>query len=185
MGRHAAIDMPWADGFYTFRLGLEQIEELEEKRDASLFALFRRLSPDVRDARLADIREVLRIGLIGGDMKPVDAMLLVRRYIDERPIDENRDAAYAVVLAGLSRVHTETPPKGGTSSGEATRFDFAAIRGAAINIGCNDVMRLSIGEWAAVVEQWNRANAKTPEPPSVEEFEAAVIASRNVFSRAV
>jgi hypothetical protein len=112
MSRHAAIDMPWADGFYTFRLGLEQLEELEEKRDASIFALHRRLSPQVRDVRTADIVEVLRIGLIGGGMKPVEAMLLVRRYVDERPLDENRDAAYAVVLAALSRVRTEDPPKG-------------------------------------------------------------------------
>jgi len=112
--RHAAIEAAFGDGTYTFRLGRDEIEELERKRDLSLFALARRLSPQQRDARLADISEVLRCGLIGGDMAPVPALALVRRYVDARPIDENRDLAYAVVLAGLTRVHSneEAPPSG-------------------------------------------------------------------------
>lgn len=119
MSRHGAAEIDWADGTYTFRLGLDQIEELEEKRDLSLFALARRLSPSDRDARLADIREVLRLGLIGGDMKPVDALVKVRKYVDERPIDESRDIAYAVVLAGLARVNTaEAPPSGESDAAE-------------------------------------------------------------------
>lgn len=113
MSRHAAVETDWADGTFTFRLGLDQIEELEEKRDLSLFTLARRLSPTERDARFADIREVLRLGLIGGGMKPVEALVKVRKYIDERPIDENRDIAYAVVLAGLARVNAaEAEPSG-------------------------------------------------------------------------
>lgn len=113
MSRHGAIELDWADGTFTFRLGLDQIEELEEKRDLSLFTMARRLSPAERDARLADIREVLRLGLIGGGLKPVDAMVKVRKYVDERPVDENRDIAYAVVLAGLARVNSvEVNPSG-------------------------------------------------------------------------
>jgi hypothetical protein len=106
MRRHGTIEMDWADGTYTFRLGLAEIEELEDKRDLSLFALARRLSPSERNARLADIRETLRLGLIGGGMVPIDALTKVRRYIDERPLEDNRDAAYSVVLAGLMRVFT-------------------------------------------------------------------------------
>ena len=113
MSRHAAVELDWADGTFTFRLGLDQIEELEEKRDLSLFTLARRLSPAERDPRLADIRETLRLGLIGGGQKPVDAMVKVRKYVDERPIDEIRDIAYAIVLAGLARVNSaEADPPG-------------------------------------------------------------------------
>lgn len=103
--RHGAIELDWADGTHTFRLALEQIEELEEKRDASLFTLALRLSPSVREAKVRDISEVLRLGLIGGGMKPVEALALVRRYVDERPLDESRDVAYAIAMAGLARVH--------------------------------------------------------------------------------
>lgn len=119
MNRHGAAELDWADGTYTFRLGLAEIEEIEEKRDLSLFAMARRLSPVERDARLADIREVLRLGLIGGGMKPVDALTKVRKYADERPLDENRDIAYAVVLAGLARVNSaEEPPSGEADAAE-------------------------------------------------------------------
>jgi len=122
--RHAAIEAEFGDGTYTFRLGLDEIEELERRRDLSLFALARRLSPQMRDARLADISETLRCGLIGGGMAPVAAMALVRRHVDERPVEENRDVAYAVVLAGLTRVYTNEEA---ASSGEAS----AAKTGAA------------------------------------------------------
>lgn len=115
MSRHAAIELDWGDGTFTFRLGLGEIEELERKRDLSLFEIARRMEPVRRDARLADISEVLRLGLIGGGMTPVDALAKVRKYADERPVDENRDAAYAVVMAGLMRMHSsqlEKPPAG-------------------------------------------------------------------------
>lgn len=119
MSRHGAAELDWADGTYTFRLGLAEIEEIEEKRNLSLFAMARRLSPVERDARLADIREVLRLGLIGGGMKPADALTKVRKYVDERPLDENRDIAYAVVLAGLARVNSaEAPPSGEADAAE-------------------------------------------------------------------
>lgn len=104
MSRHAAIEQKFGDGEYTFRLGLSEIEELERKRDCSVFEVVDRLR--TRTCRLQDISETLRIGLIGGGMKPVEALDLVRRYVDERPIDESRDIAYAVGLAALLRLHT-------------------------------------------------------------------------------
>lgn len=111
MSRHGAIEQPFGDGDHTFRLGLAEIEELERKRDLSIFEIVERLR--LRQCRLSDISEVLRIGLVGGGMPPVEALALVRRYVDERPIDESRDIAYAVGLAALMRVHSnelETPP---------------------------------------------------------------------------
>ncbi len=116
MSRHGAVELDWADGTHTFRLALREIEELEEKRDASLFTLAARLSPQVRSPRLLDITETLRLGLIGGGAKPVDALALVRRYVEERPLDDSRDVAYAVAMAGLARVH---PGDLGTDEGEA------------------------------------------------------------------
>lgn len=116
MNRHAAIELDWADGTYTFRLGLDEIEELERKRDLSIFEIAKRLSPEVRQARSTDVSETLRLGLIGGGTKPVDALAKVRKYVDERPLDENRDTAYAIVLAGLMRVHSNEMEK---PSGEA------------------------------------------------------------------
>ena len=108
MSRHGAVDLDWADGTFTFRLGLGEIEELERKCDLGVFQIAARLSPEGRQARLGEIMETIRLGLIGGGLKPVDALSKVRRYVDERPIDENRDVAYAIILAGLMRVHSAT-----------------------------------------------------------------------------
>lgn len=111
--RHGAVELDFADGTYTFRLALDQIDELERKRDASIFTIAQRLDPALRTARLGDITEVIRLGLIGGGMTPVDALAKVRRYVDERPLDESRDTAYAVTLAALMRVHgDEVKPAG-------------------------------------------------------------------------
>lgn len=128
--RHGAIEIAFGDGEHSFRLGLAEIEELEEKcsrfagRDVGIFTLARGLAPTVRETRFVYVREVLRLGLIGGGMKPVDALGLVSRYVDARPLDESRDAAYAVVLAALARVHPGelgdvTDDGGGGAPGEA------------------------------------------------------------------
>ena len=108
MNRYAAVEMDFAGEERTFRLSIGGIVEIEENRNCSLFELVERLNPIVRRARLKDISEVLRVGLIGGGAKPVDAAALTKRYVDERPIDENRDIAYAVALAGLQRVHGDS-----------------------------------------------------------------------------
>lgn len=121
MSRHGAIEQPFGDGDHTFRLGLNEIEELEHKRDLSIFEIVERLR--LRQCRLSDISEVLRIGLVGGGLPPVEALALVRRYVDERPLDENRDIAYAVGLAGLMRLHSNEVE---TASGEEEAADSSA-----------------------------------------------------------
>lgn len=122
MSRHGAIEQDFGDGTYTFRLGLSEIEELEAKcseaagRDVSIFELQTLLHPEIKRARSKYIIETLRLGLIGGGKTPVDALGLVRKYCEVRPIDESRDVAYAVALAALARVH---PGELGDVSGEA------------------------------------------------------------------
>lgn len=116
MSRHGAVEVAFGDGEFTFRLGLGELEELERKCDLGVFQIAGRLSPESRQFRLVEVTETIRLGLIGGGMKPVDALAKVRLYVDERPLDESRDVAYAVVLAALMRLHTAEPEQ---PSGEA------------------------------------------------------------------
>jgi hypothetical protein len=45
-------------------------------------------------------------------------------------------------------------------------------------MGVQNVMSLSLGEWAATVRGWNKAHGKEKvAPPSVEEFQAAMASS--------
>ncbi|OJU12755.1 MAG: hypothetical protein BGN85_08820 [Alphaproteobacteria bacterium 64-11] len=119
MNRHGAIELDWADGTFAFRLSIAGIEELEEKTGKSVFDLAGRASPMVRDMRVREISETIRIGLIGGGMAPGEALAKVRRYVDERPLDESRDVAHAVLLMGLTRVHGEDLAVGEAGAPEA------------------------------------------------------------------
>jgi hypothetical protein len=38
----------------------------------------------------------------------------------------------------------------------------------------HNVRDLSLGQWTAIVRGWNRAHSDKVDPPSVEEFEAAM-----------
>ena len=103
MSKHGQIDQDWADGTYSFRLGLKELEAVETRFDKSIFVI----ADDLRHRRATSsmIYHVIREALIGGGTKPVDALALVRKYVDEYPLEENRDVAYVICLAGLMRVH--------------------------------------------------------------------------------
>lgn len=118
--RHGAIELDFGGAERTFRLGLGEIEELEDKAGLGLFRIMDALSPQTRGVRVKVISETLRIGLIGGGMLPAEALALVRRYCDERPLTESLLIAYAVVVAGVTRVNGTVMTKAGNDSpGEA------------------------------------------------------------------
>lgn len=100
MSRDGKITFDFGDNTYAFRLGIAEIEELQEKTDCGPYFLFQRLNAGTW--RLADMRETIRLGLIGGGMKPTDALNVVRRYVDGRPLLESLAPARAVLMAALS-----------------------------------------------------------------------------------
>lgn len=102
MSSDASITLAWADGDYRFRLPIGQLRELQEKCDAGPMVILDRLR--VGKWLVDDIRESIRLGLIGGGMKPLDALVLVKRYVDERPLAENVVHATAVLLAAVMGV---------------------------------------------------------------------------------
>lgn len=94
MSRSAKITLEWADGEYDFRLGIGELKELQEKtrRIKNAVGDFQYFGPmklyemlTNGEWNVEDVRETLRIGLIGAEMAPIEAMRLVRRYVDEVP----------------------------------------------------------------------------------------------------
>lgn len=80
-----SIDLPFADGLYSFRLGLAQIAELQAKCGVGIGGLYARLLrgryvidtvslglTTEADFHLADVIEPIRQGLIGGRRGEVD-----------------------------------------------------------------------------------------------------------------
>lgn len=48
-------------------------------------------------------------------------------------------------------------------------------------MGVQNVGDLSLGEWAAICRQWNKAHGESkPDAPSDDEFDRAVLAARGV-----
>lgn len=122
MSATAAITLAWGDGEHTFRLAIGQLRELQEKCNAGPFEIADRL--ETKRWRIDDLREVLRLGLIGGGKAPAEALTLVRRYVDERPFAENVYPAYSVLLAAL--VGAPDDPVGKAPAEEAKTEAMAA-----------------------------------------------------------
>jgi hypothetical protein len=100
MSRDASIAFDWADGHYQFRLPLKQVQELQEKTDCGPFFLLQRLING--NWRFEDLRETIRLGLIGGGTEPAKAMALVQRYVDPpRPMIESVAPARLILGAAV------------------------------------------------------------------------------------
>lgn len=97
--RATATQFQWGDDVHVFDLKLGQVRELEDKCKAGVFVVLGRLFG--RTCSYDDIRETIRLGLIGGGKTPSQAWQLVTRYVDERPIAESLPVAMAII-AGLA-----------------------------------------------------------------------------------
>ena len=97
--RNASVSFTWADGHHTFRLGWGELEMLQEACGAGPYRVLTRLFTD--DVDVKDISHVIRIGLIGGGMKPVEALNKVQFYVERDVPQENRMPAQAILSAAL------------------------------------------------------------------------------------
>lgn len=77
MSRSADIELEWGDGRYNFRLDIAHVEKLEEELKVGSIVVLNRLL--TFSCFIPDIRETIRLGLIGGGMDPIKA----RKFVDE------------------------------------------------------------------------------------------------------
>jgi hypothetical protein len=98
MSRDASVTIEWAGEERLFRLGMAELARLQEARDEGPYMTFSRLhSPNWK---IEDMREVLRLGLIGGGMSEADASRLVKREMESPPF-YNLPVAMKVMAAGF------------------------------------------------------------------------------------
>ncbi len=98
MAANGEVTINWADGEHKFNLAkIKLVFELQEKCDAGIAEIRKRILEDRWYAQ--DIRETLRLGLIGGGMTPDQALRLINRYCDDRPAVESVQPAIVVILA--------------------------------------------------------------------------------------
>lgn len=95
----ALVELVWGDGLTRFALHIGQLRELQSKCGAGPQRILQRLAS--LDWLVDDIRETIRLGLIGGGKTPSEAHALAVRYFDERPPLESRPAAQVILMQAL------------------------------------------------------------------------------------
>lgn len=109
MSSDASVELVWGDGVQRFRFAIGQFRELQEKVNLRRIAIGAPLvgpmvllkSLESNDAWPDDVRDVIRIGLMGGGMKPADAHRAMANYFDETPPLSHMRTAHTVLLMGL------------------------------------------------------------------------------------
>ncbi len=94
------VTFVWGDGEHTFRLPFKELRELQEKTNCGPEELMHRINTG--KWRVDDIRETIRLGLIGGGMKPPTAHALCTNYVDGRPLLESKLPAYLILINALA-----------------------------------------------------------------------------------
>lgn len=87
----------FGDTSHVFTLTPREIVELERLSGVGIGAFCQRISR--RDARYSDLRDVIRLGLIGGGLDPQDAEGMVATYVDGRPLERTFLLAIDIVAA--------------------------------------------------------------------------------------
>ncbi len=106
------LHAPFAGKRRRFCLRLGEVGELEQLCEAGVGAIWKRFA--LAEYRFADIREAIRLALIGGEeVEPGIAALMVERNVDARPVTENAGLAISILAALIEGVveASETLPK--------------------------------------------------------------------------
>lgn len=121
--RNGRIELEFADGTYGFRLAIGELEELQEKTGVGPYALLRRLLAN--DWKVDDVRQTIRLGLIGDGLDPIKSKKLVERYVDQRSDWlNNAMIAQAIVSAALVGAPEEEPGKSVEPEAETEALNF-------------------------------------------------------------
>lgn len=117
MSRSAKVTLP-LDEPRECRLGIGQLEELQERTDAGPEELIVRI--DAGRWRVGDLRHTLRLGLIGGGLSATEAAVWIDRYAGPGRLLEWKAPARAILQAALIGAPDEDVPPEGEAVGEKT-----------------------------------------------------------------
>jgi hypothetical protein len=157
MSRDGHVDLDLDGTTRRFRLGIGDLEALQEATGAGPAALLHRFHAG-RRYRFRDVRDVLRLGLIGGGT-PVPQAHAVARSLDGLPCIPLIAKAALVLAAALEGTEDERVGRPAGAAGPEGRIAFAAFYGAAAAMGlpAADLRAMSLWQLAAYIDGFNRA----------------------------
>lgn len=94
----ALLTTTWGDDEHVFRLGLREIRQLQAKVDCGPEMLYSRIRAG--NWYIDDLKETIRLGLIGGGMDEVKAANMMRDHF-LAPYLQHKPIAQAILLAAL------------------------------------------------------------------------------------
>ncbi|NMG39883.1 gene transfer agent family protein [Chelativorans sp. ZYF759] len=109
------LDLTWAGGEHSFLLTIELLRALQDKCDAGPPLVLKRLSANLWT--VDDVIQPIRLGLEGGGMDKEEARRLVKKHVEDEPLQLSVMTAQAVMMAALYGM--EDDPVGESEAGEA------------------------------------------------------------------
>ncbi len=107
MSRSASVTLLFGGEERLFRLGIKQLEAIDEKCDAGPMELIRRYVQGTW--KVHDLREVIIQGLLGAGAAQAEASSVIRRYFDDLPMGQFVPIAQAIVSAAVVGVEDDEP----------------------------------------------------------------------------
>jgi hypothetical protein len=127
MASKTAVRRPFAGQERTFDLRIGEIMALERACEAGIFGIVHRLAS--HHGRLADIRETIRLGLMGGsDMPDAEATRLVMDAVDGRPLSEALPLAAEILNAVINGLPEPEQQEGDGGGNDASGKELAESR---------------------------------------------------------
>src|SRR5262245_11641987 len=91
----AILVKDFADGTYNFGLTWDGLVELEKARESGPLQIMMRLVDG--SWHMKDVRDVIRLALVGAGTPPPKAVQLARDYVERRPAMESVPLAYEIM----------------------------------------------------------------------------------------
>jgi hypothetical protein len=110
MSRDGSVELVWGGDLRTFRLGIDELLALQEKRDAGIQEIANRLR--LQTWRVQDVHETLRLALMGGGMDAKAAQQLVDEQARPGKLASSALAAFAVLVSAIQGDENDPVGKG-------------------------------------------------------------------------
>lgn len=99
MSRDGSVELVWGGDLRSFRLGIDELLALQEKRDAGIQEIANRLR--LQTWRVQDVHETLRLGLMGGGMDAKVAQRLIDEQARPGKLASSALTAFAVLVSAI------------------------------------------------------------------------------------
>lgn len=152
-----------------FQLLFGGVLDLEEAVGEGIGRIFIRLVGG--QFKIKDVRETLRLSLIGGGMSVARAQILIEDHFDQRPLMEHAGLAGEILSALMTGVEVDDAPQE-EPSGDPYKFSEVAQICTVFSMSPNDLRATRYADFVNMVRGYNAASeTKKLEPISEEEFD--------------